>query len=131
MSKGISTGVPDDTSTDYIIPEGATGWEVKLGEWMRFRKSCQLKAGPIGTYCRWAGASCCYQGCPARVFEEVKIGLYPEDAIPESVKIRVRRVDEEVKALTKHVTNLTQTQNKGFKNIKDELNAIKERIEKE
>jgi len=127
---GLNIGVPDDTSSDFIIPEGAPEWFIKIGGWMRFRKSCQLKAGPIGAYCRWMGSSCAYNSCPARIFEEIEIGLYPEGKVPEKVKDRVRRVDEDLKKLTIRVDGVATNQKKSSKKLRDELKEIKELLEK-
>jgi hypothetical protein len=130
--KGMITGLPEDNS-EGILPliEGAPTWYRKLTEWMRYRKTCQLKAGMGGTYCRWSGGACCYNHCPARLFEEVTIGLYPEEIVPEPVKDRVRHVDEALQELTKRVNKIAAVQKKSIKAINANLKEINEAIKKD
>jgi hypothetical protein len=130
--RGINIGLPEDNEEpDMPSFPGIENWYLKLSEWMRFWKSCKLTAGQAKTFCRWTGSSCCYNNCPARVFEEVKIGLYPEENIPEPTMDRVRRVDEEQQTLKTRVNGIAQKQNNQFKKINQELKAIKEEMEKE
>lgn len=130
--KGVNIGLPEDNETpEMSVYPGMENWYVKLTEWMRFWKSCQLKAGQAGTFCRWMGGSCCYANCPARVFEEVKIGLYPEAQVPEPVADRARRVDEEQRKLISRVDSIAQRQNKSLKRIDQELKEIKENQKKD
>jgi hypothetical protein len=128
--KGVNIGLPED-SEDPEMPylADAPNWYIKLTEWIRYWKTCQLKAGNMGAYCRWMGGNCCYANCPARLFEETKLGLYPEAEVPQPVKDRVRLVDEAQKNLQNQVANINSRQNKQFKKLNKELEEIKKALE--
>jgi len=73
-------------------------WYKKTAAWNNtFRKACTLKTGQGGMLCVWRGSPCCYDLCPARIFEEVELRdpLYFSAGPPVQVnKDLVRQVSE-------------------------------------
>ena len=128
---GINIGLPNEgENPEMPTLIDAPQWHIKLTGWLRFWKSCHLKAGPMGNFCRWNGGSCCYDHCPSRMFEEVTIGVYPEEEPPEPVKRRVKHLEEGIKVLGARVEGVASNQQKVFNNITKELKDIKDLLAK-
>jgi len=69
----LNVGV-DDSSPPPSLHDNDPIWYKKTTTWLTtFRKACPMKIGMGGQYCSWRGSPCCYELCPARVFEEVEL----------------------------------------------------------
>ena len=82
-------------------------WFKKTTVWTNtFRAACPLKAGMGGQFCLWRGQPCSYDGCPARVFEEVEIkdvsymtGGSPSPSNPVLIQLNNRIIQLETQLL--------------------------------